>query len=235
MAAVWECSRHSGSHLLMLLAVADFSDDDGKAYPSVAALARKCRMQSRNANVILAALRASGELEVRLNAGPHGTNLYRVRVSREGLQRLAGGANPCRVQRLAPTPAKACSKPLQGIADEPSLNHQEPPVARKRATSPRAGRFDAAAIELPDWLPREAWADWAADRAERRKPITKRAAEQQVKRLASLRDEGHDPAAVIRHSIASGYQGLYPERSSAGQGRAASASCRVLNADEVLR
>lgn len=32
MAEVWEHSHHAGTHLLMLLAVADFADDDGRAY-----------------------------------------------------------------------------------------------------------------------------------------------------------------------------------------------------------
>jgi len=41
---VWDHSAASGSFLLMLLAIADFADDDGNAYPSVPTLARKCRM-----------------------------------------------------------------------------------------------------------------------------------------------------------------------------------------------
>lgn len=126
MARVWEFSRHSGTNLLMLLAIADFADDDGKAYPSVQTLAEKCRMKSRNANVILAALRASGELEVKQNEGPHGTNRYRVVFASQALQFSAGVQNNAGVQRNARTPAKECSKPLQWNADEPSVNHQEP-------------------------------------------------------------------------------------------------------------
>lgn len=126
MARVWEFSRHSGTNLLMLLAIADFADDDGKAYPSVQTLAEKCRMKSRNANVILAALRASGELEVKQNEGPHGTNRYRVVFASQALQSSAGVQNNAGLQRNARTPAKECSKPLQRNADEPSVNHQEP-------------------------------------------------------------------------------------------------------------
>lgn len=82
MARVWAESQQSGSHLLMLLAIADFADDDGNAYPSVTTLAEKCRMKARNAQVILAALRQSGELEVRENEGPRGTNLYCISLMR---------------------------------------------------------------------------------------------------------------------------------------------------------
>ena len=78
MAAVWKGSRHSGSSLLMLLAIGDFADDEGRAYPAVPTLASKCRTTARNANRILADLRNSGELEIAVNQGPKGTNLYRV-------------------------------------------------------------------------------------------------------------------------------------------------------------
>lgn len=136
MARVWAESKQSGTHLLMLLAIADFADDDGNAYPSVPTLAEKCRMQTRNANVILAALKTSGELQVRPNEGPKGTNRYRIVMPSQGVQSLAvvglqanaGVQERAGVQRLASPPAKACSKPLQRIADEPSLNHHEPPT-----------------------------------------------------------------------------------------------------------
>jgi hypothetical protein len=52
-----------------------------------------------------------------------------------------------------------------------------------------------------------AWADWIADRKERRKPLTARGARQQ---LAKLQPLGPDRAvAAIGHSIASGYQGIF--------------------------
>ncbi len=141
MARVWADSKHSGSHLLMMLAIADFSDDDGNAYPAVGTLAEKCRMQPRNAQVILAALRQSGELEVRENEGPRGTNLYRIKMPQGvqslagvGVQAFAGVQSLAGVQGNALRGAKACAKPLQALAPEPSLNHQEPlGRARKRA------------------------------------------------------------------------------------------------------
>lgn len=41
-------------------------------------------MQARNAGYILKALQESGELEVRMNAGPKGTNRYRIVLSALG-------------------------------------------------------------------------------------------------------------------------------------------------------
>lgn len=167
-AAVWENSIHAGPHLLMMLAIADFSDDDGQAFPAVATLAKKCRMKQRNAQTLLAALRASGELEVREGEGPRGTNLFRIRLDRlkrqdanKGVQALAGGVQKLAgvqslaggVQRLARRGASSCASPI-------SMNHQEPVEARAaRQHSPTSTR----GTRLPnDWQLPDAWHEWCA-------------------------------------------------------------------------
>lgn len=114
---------------------------------------------------------------------------------------------------------------------KPPMNQKEPEVARKRA----AHCFDASLIELPEWLPRESWQNWVADRKERRKPITQRAAEAQIKTLDGYRGEGHSPAAVIANSIAAGYQGLFPPKQTGGvhpQGKRSSGD--LLDCDHVF-
>lgn len=112
---------------------------------------------------------------------------------------------------------------------------------KEEAAHKRAARFDAAAIELPEWLQRDAWREWVADRVERRKPITHRAAEAQLRKLDEYRAAGHDPAAVIRHSIACGYQGLYPPKGGPAAGgafgsisRGAPSAQALLHADDNL-
>ncbi|BDT68536.1 hypothetical protein os1_27190 [Comamonadaceae bacterium OS-1] len=146
MARVWDQSQHSGSELLMLLALADFADDDGNSYPAVPTLAAKCRMTPRNANHILAALRASGELQVLLNEGPRGTNRYRIVMGAP--LKAASPLKPIAPLK-EPSPLKAASslkptsrtpevgflKPLKPTSDEPSLNHQEPPIAASTSKS----------------------------------------------------------------------------------------------------
>lgn len=125
-ATVWERSQQSGTELLMLLAIADFADDNGNAYPSVTTLATKCRTTPRHANRILAALRSSGELEIRMNKGPRGTNRYRITLS--GMTRTSPLTNTSSLTPTPPTPDIYVPKPLTPASDEPSLNHHEPPV-----------------------------------------------------------------------------------------------------------
>lgn len=81
MTEVWSESKHKGSELLTLIAIADMANEHGEAYPSVAYIARKIRMTPRNTQKLLQKLEASGELVARENAGRGGTNLYRVVTS----------------------------------------------------------------------------------------------------------------------------------------------------------
>lgn len=131
---VLEDSVHAGSELLMMVVLADYSDDEGNSYPAVTSLARKCRMSSRNANYILKALQASGELRVLQNEGPKGTNRYRIILSALGQNPLKPIAPLKSASPLKPTsvpPEAGFPKPLKPTSDEPSLNRQEPSGPQK--------------------------------------------------------------------------------------------------------
>ena len=153
MAAVWKGSQHGGSALLMMLAIADFSDDKGIAFPSVATLAEKTRMKVRNANYLLTELQRSGELVIKIGAGRHGTNLYRIALDHlHGLHRSAGVHQSAGVQVVAglhPSAggaAMGCSKPLHPSADKPSMNHQEPSATS--LSQPKAGKLPTCPYDL---------------------------------------------------------------------------------------
>ncbi|WP_454676657.1 hypothetical protein [Achromobacter marplatensis] len=94
--------------------------------------------------------------------------------------------------------------------DKDKEEKQTPPNPRKRGNG-----FDASAIELPDWLDRDDWQSWVADRKDRKKPVTEEGAKRQLQQLADYRAEGHQPAAVIANSIAGSYLGLFPPKAQA--------------------
>jgi hypothetical protein len=152
----------------MLVVLADYSDDDGNSFPSVATLARKCRMSSRNANYILGALQASGELIVFKNAGLNGSNRYRIVLSALGqsgplkptspLKAIAPlqSASPLKeASPLKPTsaiPAAGVPIPLKPTSDKPSLNRQGPSLTSKLPlcrTEAVVELFHEALPELP--------------------------------------------------------------------------------------
>lgn len=75
---VWEHSTHKGTDLLLMLAIANIADTNGRAYPGIKRLSRDIRMDERTTQRALGRLAHSGELEIRPNEGPHGTNVYRI-------------------------------------------------------------------------------------------------------------------------------------------------------------
>lgn len=105
----------------------------------------------------------------------------------------------------------------------PQISHETPPktgdgtskepVKNQEGTRKKRA-YDPLTFPLPEWLDREIWGMWCADRKGRHKPITEQAAELQVKSLDRYRGEGFDPREVIEHSICQGYQGLFPPKTS---------------------
>lgn len=77
--AVWKWSRQKKSGaLVVLLALADYTNSEGIAWPALATLAKKARMTKRNVQRWLHALQQAHELEVHQNQGRRGSNIYRI-------------------------------------------------------------------------------------------------------------------------------------------------------------
>lgn len=80
MTAVWDRSKQTGTALLILLALADFTNDDGYCWPSIDTLAHKARCSRRHVQRLLKDIShgEGKEVEIRENAGPNGVHLYRI-------------------------------------------------------------------------------------------------------------------------------------------------------------
>lgn len=70
----------------------------------------------------------------------------------------------------------------------------------------------------PDWVPSGPWKAYVEMRDEIKKPMTYRAAELAVDKLAALRDLGMAPAAVLEQSVFNSWQGLFPLKSNGSGG-----------------
>jgi DNA-binding MarR family transcriptional regulator len=62
MARVWAHSQCEGGELLVMLALADFSNDAGESWPSLEVLAQKARLTKRQVCKVLDKLQAAGEI-----------------------------------------------------------------------------------------------------------------------------------------------------------------------------
>ena len=74
---MWELSGHSGNALLLLLAVADFADDNGVAWPGHERLSEKTRVSRRHVIRMVDETTKTGELWA-MNRGHQQSNVYIV-------------------------------------------------------------------------------------------------------------------------------------------------------------
>lgn len=80
MSLVWDKSKHKGSALLLMLALADHADDTGKCWPGMSSLAKKTRMGRRNVVKLMERIEQSGEVVVEKRGNQSASNRYRINV-----------------------------------------------------------------------------------------------------------------------------------------------------------
>jgi hypothetical protein len=85
--------------------------------------------------------------------------------------------------------------------------------ASQRKPKKAKSDFDVSVIEIPDWLPRDAWREFVEHRREMKNSLTERAAKANIKKLSEFRSNGQDPRAVIEQTIAGGWTGLFEVKS----------------------
>lgn len=89
MTWVWDNSKHSGSRLLLLLAIADHCNDDGECYPGVTRLAKKSRLSHSHTQTLIRELKESGEITVLIQqgieTGTGQTNIYHLNGYRQSI------------------------------------------------------------------------------------------------------------------------------------------------------
>lgn len=68
-------------------------------------------------------------------------------------------------------------------------------------------------MNLPNWIPADAWAGYVEMRVSIKKPLkTERAINLAINTLERLQAEGNDPGAVLDQSTMNGWQGLFAVR-----------------------
>lgn len=144
---VWRHGPEAPVDRLVLLAVADFADDNtGRCWPSVARLASMCRMTERGVRNVLRRLEAGGYLETDISRGGRSaTNRYRVVINPERECNKPGtpvqGLETENPERECRNPERECIKPGTAVPG----NHQEPSrtiiTARRRAREEGETRF----------------------------------------------------------------------------------------------
>ena len=62
---------------------------------------------------------------------------------------------------------------------------------------------------IPEWIPKDLWADFKEFRIRIKAPLTDRATKNIISELEKLREEGSDPCEVLNQSITRGWRGVF--------------------------
>jgi len=168
MTRAWDRSSQQGTALLLLLALADFANDEGTCWPSVKTLARKCRLGKRQTQNLLGKLEEEGEISrLDMGGGRGNTTTYRVNyVAPFDDERVQSSTE--RVQSGAERVQSSAEKGAIAIAPEPSLtviNRQEGGAPDGAEPPPEFVEILAAFVEItelkaPDLTKRNSGTIW---------------------------------------------------------------------------
>jgi hypothetical protein len=160
MSMVWQNATDlQGNDLIVMLALADWSNDVGRCWPSVPALADKARVSERTARYILRRLADGGYVQIAEQRGRNHTNQYLLNLqvlSIEKVQPLQV-IKPENLQVATENLQVATLKPAIAIAPEPSIEPSiEPleraPAKKKKPTGPTAPpEFIKITPDMREW------------------------------------------------------------------------------------
>lgn len=161
MTWVWEHSPVAGNERLVLLAIADCADDEGRnAWPSMRTLAHKTRLDVRTVQRIVRRLQQGGHIAVFPAAGRGGANVYTVLMRSVDIAgdaavetaatpgKLPGRQNATPRHRCHPPPGtSAGGPPAQVPPKRPYVLEPPPPSAPPTAAAPIELERQAVVVE----------------------------------------------------------------------------------------
>lgn len=196
MSLVWKCAPYSGNSLLVLLALADWSNDEGACWPSMASIAAKARIEKRSAQRIVRNLVSNGYLNIEDRAGKKGQHCYYIQTE---------GMTKCH-------PLEA-TLPTQGMTEQ---SKEMTPASSDPSKEPSV---ELTAILEPPYRSKEfleALHDWEQHKKEIRDPLRPMGRKKLYKQLTAM---GEQRAIVaIDYSITRGWRGVF-EPNSGSNGR----------------
>lgn len=127
MSWVWENGPQDPVERLVLLALADFSNDAGECFPSMIGIGAKSGLTDRGARKVVRRLEDGGWVQTEVGGGRGGKSVYRILTNRNPEQQtgneIPGIANP---ERCDHKPGTSVHKTRNGGSAEPSITINKP-------------------------------------------------------------------------------------------------------------
>lgn len=198
MSMVWKRDDLDPYEKLVLLSLADHSDDDGVCYPSIKRLCDRTGMKERGVQNVIRRLTEKGWLKVEKNAGRKGANLYAITPAPDAPR------TRCTPAPDAPIPPHPITLTPAPDAPEPSITVNEPSDIDKRASETVRGILEEFASPA-------AVTSFMAYRKRRKAALTVTAARRLAKNLRAIQDDGGDCDDAIGLAEERGWSSIEPD------------------------
>ena len=183
MSAVWERDDLTSTQKLVLLALADWANDEGLCWPSIDRVALKASLTSRGVQKTIRALEEMHFLRKEEIKGRG--NKYWVSMPTNDVH-----------------PRTTFTPPVSQVHPSPEPRSPNTSYTHQLTTK--------CIIEgYPVWLPIEAWQGWVEMRKQRKRPLTDRAKAMAYKKLEALHLAGHDINELLDRSTINGWLDIY--------------------------
>ena len=224
MSQVWNMEIEDSTVKLALMALADFSDDEGYCYPSYDVLAKKISKSKRTAIRAVEKLAELGFLQKEkreLNDGTSRTNLYKI-VSEN--DRVTQTPPIMTNEKEAVTFMTSHSDTDDTRAVTNVSLHSDKGVTPINITTnrtvsrtikePSINPLPPKGVLLPDFIDPNLWQEYLAYKKERREKLSSKGLQMKFSEWAKWRDEGIDVNECIREAMRNEWQGVFKPKPS---------------------
>ena len=193
---------NSGRKLILMM-LADISDDAGRSFPSYQHLADVCEMSRRSVITHVSKLEEDGFLKVthRKLKGEilNSSNIYHLTLETAltiddtcGENSALGGSEN--------------SAPITYHSSYPIKEPIKEPIKTKIAI----------ALDIPEWLDADLFNDYQVMRKTIKAPMTTKASTILINKLLKYRSQGQDPNEILENAILNNWKSVYPNNNSNG-------------------
>ena len=219
MSQVWNMEIEDSTTKLTLMALADFSDDEGYCYPSYEVLAKKISKSKRTAIRAVEKLAELGFLQKEkreLNDGTSRTNLYKIvseneRVTqtppmmtneKEAVTYMAShsGTDDTRV---------VTNVSLHSDKGVTPINITTNRTVSRTIKEPSINPLPPKGVSLPDFIDPNLWQEYLAYKKERREKLSSKGIEMKFSEWAKWASEGIDVNECLREAMRNEWQGVF--------------------------
>ena len=192
MSAVWERDDLTSTQKLVLLALADWANDEGLCWPSIDRVALKASLTSRGVQKTIRSLEEMQFLRKEEIKGRG--NKYWVSMPTNEVH-----------------PRTTFTPPVSQVHPSPEPRSPNTSYTHQLTTK--------CIIEgYPLWLPIDSWKGWVEMRKQRKRPLTDRAKARAYKKLEALHLAGHDINELLDRSTINGWLDIYEPKGATNAG-----------------